>query len=225
MHSVGKHNIFVQYKSFVVYKFVMYKIKFAVYKFHNNFMMKFKNKTNYSRLSEQDKNDLLQNIKQFSNSKEWPQNLKNKIIRELEDKQFKQILKDAWVKQQLKEQELDPLEDKVISESGTCLANRNWKCNAKTCNYQPYRGNAQQLAIKVSTIDCSKLAGKKLYACLMHYIVTGKQRKYCHNYFKLHKELPEGAFLNLNAEIQSDVTATSVLVQNLQPSTSKTGTP
>ena len=59
----------------------------------------------------------------------------------------------------------------------------------------------------------------------MHYIVTGKQREYCHNYFKLHKELPEGAFLNLNAEIQSDVTATSVLVQNVQPSTSKTGTP
>ena len=101
-------------------------------------------------------------------------------------------------KQQLREVEGDPLEEQVVDESGTVLASRHWKCNARSCNNQHFKGNCTKLVIRVDTSDrCKLVYNTKDHACLKHYVVVNKDKDYCHNYFKVHKQLPERAFLNL----------------------------
>ena len=167
-----------------------------------------------TEMTEEQKLDLLISIQESSSSKQWSDGLKEKILKQILDKDFKNVVKQAWANQQLKEIESDPLEEKVVDESGKCLANRAWKCQARNCRYQPFRGNCLQLAIEVTKEDHFKLTGKSTtkFACLKHYRVQGQEINYCHNYFKLHKRLPEGAYLKLNIQDPS--------VQVPKPSTS-----
>ena len=144
---------------------------------------------------------LLSSIENSKSSKQWTQIEKLKILSSTKDKISKQKLQQAWVMLQLKEVEADPLEEQVVDESGKVLASRHWKCNARFCNNQHYRGNSTKLVIRVGTSDRSKLAyNPKQHACLKHFVVGNKDKDYCHNYFKVHKQLPEGAFLNLSVQ-------------------------
>ena len=144
---------------------------------------------------------LLSSIENSKSSKQWTQREKLKILSSTKDKISKQKLQQAWVMLQLKEVEADPLEEQVVDESGKVLASRHWKCNARSCLNQHYRGNSTKLAIRVETKDRSKLAYRtKQHACLKHFAVKNKCKDYCHNYFKLHKQLPDGAFLKLGIQ-------------------------
>ena len=142
--------------------------------------------------------NLLKAIKNSKSSQQWPQKEKLKILKSVKDKNCKQQLQQAWVTQQLREVEGDPLEEQVVDESGTVLASRHWKCNARSCNNQHFKGNCTKLVIRVDTSDrCKLVYNTKDSACLKHYVVVNKDKDYCHNYFKVHKQLPERAFLNL----------------------------
>ena len=158
-----------------------------------------------TEMTDEQKLDLLLSIQETSSSKQWSRYDKEKILKQITDKDFKRELKQAWVNQQLKEVQSDPLEEKVVDESGQCLASRAWKCKVKHCKYQPHSGHCAQLAVAVAAEDHSKLSGKstKKFACLMHYRVEGQESNYCHNYFKLYKKLPVGAYLKLKIQKQS----------------------
>ena len=144
-----------------------------------------------------EKANLLLHI-ESSLSSEWPKITKEKILSQYKkEKDFQKILTKAWVDQQLREAESDPLEEQVVDQSGEIVASRAWKCNAKNCSYQPSRGQRSQLAIQVTLEDSHKLTSDKKYVCLRHYRVNGQDNDYCHNFFKFNKKLPAGAFLNV----------------------------
>jgi hypothetical protein len=155
-------------------------------------------------MTEQQTLDLLLSIQESSSSKQWSDGLKDKILKKIPDKDLKNYVKQAWVDQQLQEVQSDPLEQEVVDENGKCLANRAWKCQARNCRYQPFRGNCLQLAIKAAEADHEKLAGKytEKFVCLKHYRVEGQDNDYCHTYFKIYKKLPVGAYLKVNKQIQ-----------------------
>ena len=152
-------------------------------------------------ITQEEHDSLLISIEKSTSSKQWGKRQKLKILSTIPDKIAKQKIQQAWVTQQLKEVESDPLEEQVIDESGKVLASRHWKCNARSCFYQHYRGNSTKLVIRVGTSDRSKLAyNPKQHACLKHYVVGNKDKDFCHDYFKVHKQLPEGAFFNLSVQ-------------------------
>lgn len=149
-------------------------------------------------MSEQELHNLLIEIQESSSSKQWNFNAKKITLSKFkENKDFQNKLNKAWTDKQLREREHDPLEEKVVDQTGQILASRDWRCDAKDCSYKFYRGQCYQLAIEVSPDDCDKLIKKKKYACLKHYIVQGQNTEYCHNYFKANKKLPPGAKLNI----------------------------
>ena len=133
-------------------------------------------------MTQEEVNSLLISIKESTSSKQWGKRQKLKILSTIPDKIAKQKIQQAWVTQQLKEVESDPLEEQVIDESGKVLASRHWKCNARSCIYQHYRGNSTKLVIRVGTSDRSKLAyNPKQHACLKHYVVGNKDKDFCHS--------------------------------------------
>ena len=138
------------------------------------------------------------------------------VLSKVRDKISKQKIQQAWVSQQIKEVESDPSEEQVIDEHGQVLASRHWKCNARSCIYQHYRGNCTKLAIKVEAKDRSKLTYQKQHACLKHYSIKNEDNNYCHNYFKVHKKLPEGSFLNLTTQ-EKEPNLTPSIVTEPQP--------
>ena len=108
-----------------------------------------------------EKANLLLHI-ETSLSSEWPKITKEKILSQYKkEKDFQKILTKAWVDQQLREAESDPLEEQVVDQSGEIVASRAWKCNAKNCSYQPSRGQRSQLAIQVTKEDSHKLTNDK----------------------------------------------------------------
>ena len=153
-----------------------------------------------SFMTQEEVNSLLISIKESTSSKQWRNNKKIQILSTIPDKVAKNKVKDAWVTQQLKELQSDPLEEQVNDESGKVVASRHWKCNARSCKYQHYKGNCTCLAIKVEAKECVKLTGKKEHACLKHFSVKNEDKNYCHNYFKVHNKLPEEAFLDLKSQ-------------------------
>ena len=151
------------------------------------------------KLTVDEKLDLLIHI-QDSTSKQWTKSLKEKIISQNNgDKDFIKSIKKGWTTQQEEEMKEDPLEEKMLDRNGVCIANRNWKCNAKNCRYQPNRGNCQQLAIKVAEEEKPKLSGDQKYACLQHYRINFEKNDHCYKFFKLNHKLPAGATLNFKA--------------------------
>jgi hypothetical protein len=153
-------------------------------------------------MTEQEKHQLWNRIEQSTSSNDWSKIQKEKIISQLKtDPNFKKKVKDAWISQQRKEKESDPLEEIVLDQSGKIIANREWQCHAKNCCYKPCRGNALQLSIEVAIGDLEKLVNYGKYACLKHYRVPSRLKDvaFCQNYFKENKKLPEGAFLHLKA--------------------------
>ena len=117
---------------------------------------------------------------------------------QLHNDKFAQIkVKKELIKKELKEVENDPLEAKVFNNSGECIANRDWKCNFKNCSYMLSRGQCLKLTVKAREEDRNALIGSQEFACLKHYRVKDiKSRDYCHNFYKLNKELPPNAKLN-----------------------------
>ena len=147
-------------------------------------------------MNEQEKIKLLLQI-ETSNSKQWKTQTKQEILRKSQtDKDFLFKVRQAFVSQQLKDVENDPLEDKVFDHNGKLVANRDWKCKGHNCSYRFHRANAPKLKIEVRSEDSKNLMGTN-FVCLKHYYVHGQEKNYCHSYFKLHKKLPEGAFLKI----------------------------
>ena len=160
-------------------------------------IMEFQQGPNSSEMPTQEIDELLRVIEESNNSNQWSDRRKQQLMSRVKDNLSKTKMKDAWVKQQVQELEVDPLEIEVVDKNGEIVASRHWRCNAKNCNFQYYRGNCSRLAIKVQANELDKLIGKGQYACLKHFSVQYKDSDFCHSYFKLHKKLPEGAFLKL----------------------------
>ena len=147
-------------------------------------------------MNEQAKIDLLAKI-ELTNSKQWTTHQKQDIFKTCQtDKQFLNKVRLAFITKQLKEVENDVLENKVINDNSELVGSRDWECCGQNCSYKYFRGNAQKLKIEVRPEDNKTLVGKN-YVCLKHYCVKWQDNDYCQNYFKLHKKLPEGAFLKI----------------------------
>ena len=103
------------------------------------------------------------------------------------------------------------MEHQVFDESNQiCLASSKWKCDFKDCSFQNYHGNARRLAIKVDKSDVHKLIFRKLHACLMHYCVPeSSEKNFCHDFFKLNKKLPNGAYLFSKKKVPSSTMSVS----------------
>ena len=140
---------------------------------------------------------LLDDIEKSNTSKQWTDRLKQKLLSRVKDNLLKDKLKEAWVKQQVKEIEVDALEIEVVDNNGKVVASRHWKCNARNCSFQYYRGNCSRLVIQVATNERDKLNRNGQHACLKHFSVQYQDSDFCHSYFKFYKKLPEGAFLKL----------------------------
>ena len=100
---------------------------------------------------------LLDDIEKSNTSKQWTDRLKQKLLSRVKDNLLKDKLKEAWVKQQVKEIEADVLEIEVVDNNGKVVASRHWKCNARNCSFQYYRGNCSRLVIQVATNERNKL--------------------------------------------------------------------
>ena len=172
---------------------------------------------NSSKMTMQEIDELLQVIEESNNSNQWSDRLKQQLMSRVKDNLSKTKMKEAWVKQQVKELEVDPLEIEVVDKNGQVVASRHWKCNARNCNFQYYRGNCSRLAIKVQANELDKLIGKGQHACLKHFCVQNKNIDFCHSYFKLHQKLPEGAFLKLRIDKTKAPQPTPSIVTELQP--------
>ena len=118
-------------------------------------------------MTEEEKISLLSQIKNSESSSDWSYNCKIQILKCL----AKNVAHKTTIRQA-------------------------WTCDFKDCSFQNYHGNARRLAIKVDKSDVHKLIFHKLHACLMHYCVPDSSDKnFCHDFLKLKKKLPNGAYL------------------------------